>query len=381
VQNNIKLKTLTYVRVFKVNGGKGAKMKLKKKTLILFITMLSISLSLSGCVGENTNEPLSKTEYLMDTVITIKIYDKKDEKILDLAFDRLNEIENRMSNTISDSDISIVNQNAGIKPVTVHDDVYYVLGKAKYFAEISNGAYDPTIGPLVDLWDISRKSKERNKEGSKEIPSDSEIKKSRGKVDYKKLDLLEGNQVFLKEKDMKLDLGGIAKGFAADEVKKIMIDNGVNSAILDLGGNVYAVGEKNGGEYWNIGVQNPFSTQGDNIGILKVKDSSIVTSGDYERYFEVNGKRYHHIIDSKTGYPSENELTGVSIISKKSIDGDALSTTLFVLGIKDGTKLLKQLEDVDAIFITKNGEVYISKELQKSFELTNKSLKLKINEF
>ena len=381
MQNNIKLKTLTYVRVFKVNGGKGAKMKLKKKTLILFITMLSISLSLSGCVGENTNEPLSKTEYLMDTVITIKIYDKKDEKILDLAFDRLNEIENRMSNTISDSDISIVNQNAGIKPVTVHDDVYYVLGKAKYFAEISNGAYDPTIGPLVDLWDISRKSKERNKEGSKEIPSDSEIKKSRGKVDYKKLDLLEGNQVFLKEKDMKLDLGGIAKGFAADEVKKIMIDNGVNSAILDLGGNVYAVGEKNGGEYWNIGVQNPFSTQGDNIGILKVKDSSIVTSGDYERYFEVNGKRYHHIIDSKTGYPSENELTGVSIISKKSIDGDALSTTLFVLGIKDGTKLLKQLEDVDAIFITKNGEVYISKELQKSFELTNKSLKLKINEF
>ena len=352
-------------------------MKLKKRILILFITILSISLFLNGCVGKNTNEPLSRTEYLMDTVITIKIYDKKDEKILDLVFDRLNEIENRMSNTISDSDISIVNQNAGIKPVAVHDDVYYVLGKAKYFAEISNGAYDPTIGPLVDLWDISRKSKE----GGNEIPSDSEIEKNKEKVDYKKLDLLEGNQVFLKEKDMKLDLGGIAKGFAADEVKKIMIDNGVNSAILDLGGNVYAVGEKNEGEYWNIGVQNPFSTQGDNIGILKVKDSSIVTSGDYERYFEVNGKRYHHIIDSKTGYPSENELTGVSIISKKSIDGDALSTTLFVLGIKDGTKLLKQLKDVDAIFITKNGEVYISKELQKSFELTNKSLKLKINEF
>lgn len=356
-------------------------MKLKKRTFILFITILSISLFLSGCIGKKTNEPLSRTEYLMDTVITIKIYDKKDEKILDLAFDRLNEIENRMSNTISDSDISIVNQNAGIKPVAVHDDVYYVLKKAKYFAEISNGAYDPTIGPLADLWDINRKSKEGNKEGSKEIPSDSEIKKSRGKVDYKKLDLLGENQVFLKEKGMKLDLGGITKGFAADEVKKIMIDNGVNSAILDLGGNVYAVGEKNGGEYWNIGVQNPFSTQGDNIGILKVKDSSVVTSGDYERYFEVNGKRYHHIIDSKTGYPSENELTGVSIISKKSIDGDALSTTLFVLGIKDGTKLLKQLEDVDAIFITKSREVYISKELQKLFKLTNNGLKLKINEF
>lgn len=352
-------------------------MKLKKRIFILFITMLSISLFLSGCVEKKTNEPLSRTEYLMDTVITIKIYDKKDEKILDLAFDRLKEIENRMSNTISDSDISIVNQNAGINPVAVHDDVYYVLERAKHFAEISNGAYDPTIGPLVDLWGISHKSKE----GSNEIPSDSEIKKSREKVDYKKLDLLEGNQVFLKEKGMKLDLGGIAKGFAADDVKKIMIDNGVNSAILDLGGNVYAVGEKNAGEYWNIGVQNPFSTQGDNLGILKVKDSSIVTSGDYERYFEVNGKRYHHIIDSKTGYPAENELTGVSIISKKSIDGDALSTTLFVLGIKDGTKLLKQLEDVDAIFITKSGEVYISKELHKSFELANKNLKLKINEF
>ena len=336
-----------------------------RKLLRVILIFSIISLILTSCTGNKKNEPISRTEFLMDTVIILKIYDKPEEKILDEAIDKLIEIENKMSVSIDSSDVSLINKNAGMKPVKVSDDVYYVISKAKYFAKLSNGAYEPTIGPLVELWDITR-TDERKKES---IPTEEQIKEKKALVDYNDLELMEDNFVYLNRKGMKLDLGGIVKGYAADEVKKIFKEHGVNSGIIDLGGNVYALGEKENGEPWKIGIQDPFEVIGNYMGILKVKDSSIVTSGDYERYFEYKGKRYHHIIDAKTGYPSDNEVSGISVVSDKSIDGDALSTALFVLGVDEGTKLVNEIGNIETVFITKNDEVIIQDELKDQFTL------------
>lgn len=325
-----------------------------------------------GCTPKQ--EPISKTAFLMDTAVTLKIYDKQDEKIIDKAIQRLKEIENRMSRTIEDSDISLINKNSGIKPVQVHDDVYYVLEQAKYFSTISNGAFDPTIGPLVDLWDITGDKGERDS-----LPTDGEIKERLELVNYNDLELMEDNYVYLKRQGMELDLGGIVKGYAADEVKRIFLENGVKSAIIDLGGNIYALGEKSNGDPWRIGIQNPFDVTGTYIGIISLKDKSVVTSGNYERFFIYQGKRYHHILDTKTGYPSESGIAGVSVITDKSIYGDALSTALFVLGVEEGTKLINTLEDVDAIFITDKDEVVVQDKLLDKFELRNDELKLVVN--
>ncbi len=340
---------------------------------ISVVIIFVIFVSLSSCTIDNKAiKPLSKDGFMLGTFVVINLYDQKDEKIIDEVFERLREIENRMSVNIEDSDISLVNKNAGIKPVKVHQDVYYVLKKAKYYSEISGGAFEPTIGPLVNLWGIGT--------GNERVPSEEEIRKSLIKVDFNKLHLLGNNEVFLDEKDMMIDLGGIAKGYAADEAKKILLDRGVKSAIIDLGGNIYALGSKPDGTPWRLGIQNPMISRSRNkvshIGIFDGKNISVVTSGDYERYFEENGIRYHHIIDSKTGFPARNNVAGISVLSQDSIDGDALSTALFVLGLDEGLKLAEKIDGVDVIYITKDMKIYISSNLRGKFEITNEEFEM-----
>jgi len=358
-----------------------------KKGYIVIIAILLLAIFVTGCTSKNSDlgstpnspvksEPISRTEFLMDTVMTIKIYDKPDNKILDKVFSRLEEIESRMSATIETSDITKINKNAGVKPVTVNPDTYFVIKGAKYYAEISSGAYDPTIGPLVELWNIKSGETERDY-----IPSSQDIQSKKSLVDYNDLELLDKNQVFLKKENMEINLGGIVKGYAADEVRRILIENGVQAAIIDLGGNIFAHGEKAENLSWKIGIQNPLEHTGNYLGILEVKDQSIVTSGDYERFFEYNGKKYHHILDAKTGYPAENEITGVSIISDASIDGDALSTTLFVLGLDKGMELVNSLDGVEAIFITKDKSIYLTTNLKDKFSLREGNSDFKIKDY
>lgn len=338
---------------------------MNRKTNKTGIIILILILLITGCtVGNKNSDPISKTEFLMDTVMTIRIFGKSDEKIIDSAFNRVREIEEKMSSTIESSEVSLINRSAGIEPVKVSEETYYVLKEAKRYAELSNGAYEPTVGPLVDLWDIKGEEMERDS-----LPSKVDIEDKKALVDFNKLELLDQNKVFLKEKNMKITLGGIVKGYAADEVKKVLLENGVNTAIIDLGGNVIAQGAKEDGNSWIIGIQNPFEITGKHIATVEVKDKSIVTSGYYERYFKYNDKIYHHILDRETGYPAENEIAGVSIISDKSIDGDALSTTLFVLGLEKGKELINSFDKIEAIFITKNREIYISKNLEDVFAI------------
>ena len=343
------------------------------KKYLKLIILLTLILLLPGCTNDKVpKESLSKTEFMMDTVMTIRIYDKSDERILDKAFKRLEEIENKMSATIESSEVNKINNNAGIKPVQVSPDTYFVLKEAKEHAEISMGAYEPTIGPLVKLWNIQ--SKDINREW---IPDSEDIEKIKLLVDYNNLELLDDNMVYLKEKDMRLDLGGIVKGYATDEVRRVLNENGVNIAIIDLGGNIYAHGIKAENTPWKIGVQNPWEHTGDPLGVIEIEDQSIVTSGDYERFFQLKGEKYHHIIDVKTGYPSNNEITGVTIVADRSIDGDALSTTMFVLGVDKGMELAKSIEGIDVIFITKDRLIYLSPGIKDKFKLINNEFKIK----
>ena len=169
-----------------------------------------------------------------------------------------------------------------------------------------------------------------------------------------------------------MDLGAIAKGYTADEVKKVLLNNKINSALINLGGNVYAIGTNPDGDDWNIGIQNPLSTRGEYLGTISVTDKSIVTSGNYERFFIKDGIRYHHIFDPKTGYPAEEGLISTTIVSDKSIDGDALSTSTYILGLDKGIKLVESIKGVEAIFVTKDKKVYVTPGLKNNFKLTSK---------
>lgn len=314
----------------------------KANIYVLFI----IILLLCGC-SITKKEPLSRTGFHFDTIITITLYDSKDDKILNTCFDYCKEFENLVSRTVKSSDISMVNHANG-QPVEVSDTTIELLKKGIKFGELTDGAFDITIAPLSELWDF------KNNPGN--IPSESEIIEALSHVNYKNI-VIEGNTVTLTDPEAAIDLGGIAKGYMADQLKKYLLNEGVTSAIINLGGNVLTIGEKLDGTSFNIGIQKPFDEQNATITSVQVKDSSVVTSGSYERYFVLNDTIYHHILNTETGYPCDNELLSVTILSEESVDGDALSTTCFALGLEKGRKLIESLEDMDAIFVTDDYEI------------------------
>ena len=342
----------------------------KFKTLLLSLVLIITTL-LTSCAKENdkNTDPISRTELFMGTVVRITIYDSTDETILDKAFNRVAEIESLVSINEDGTELDEVNANSGIQPIAVSDTTYTIVKKALEYSKLSNGDFDLTIGPLVKLWSIGL-------EGEK-VPTQEEIDSVLPLINYKNVELDDNNKtIYLKEKGMIIDLGSIAKGYAADEISKILTENNVNSAIIDLGGNILAHGMKKSGDLWKIGIRNPHTDKGGIIGILKVKNKTVVTSGIYERYIEKDGVQYHHLLNPNTGYPFDNNIAGVSIITDKSIDADALSTTVFAKGIDEGLKFVESLDNVDAIFISKDDKVYITSGIKDSFSLDDDSLTL-----
>lgn len=177
--------------------------------------------------------------------------------------------------------------------------------------------------------------------------------------------------VKLRNKGQAIDLGAIAKGYAGDEVKRILTNNGIDTAFVNLGGNVVTIGTKLDGSPWRIGIQNPLDERGSHLAIIEIKDRAVVTSGNYERYFIEDGKKYHHIMNPKTGYPAEEGIISSTIVSDSSIDADALSTSLYVMGLEKGLSLIEKMENVEAVIITDDNKVYITAGLKDSFKLTN----------
>ena len=316
------------------------------KRLYRLILLCMVMVLLCGC-SLTTKEPLSKTGFHFDTVITITLYDSKNEELLNTCFDYCKNFENLVSRTISTSDISRINTASG-SSVEVSDTTIELLKKGIEFGELTDGAFDITIAPLSELWDI------KNNPGN--VPSDTDISEALSHVNYKNI-VIEGNTVTLTDPEAAIDLGGIAKGYMADQLKEYLLREGVASAIINLGGNVLTIGEKPDGNAFHIGIQKPFDEKNTTITSVSVKDTSVVTSGSYERYFEVNDTIYHHILNTDTGYPCDNELFSVTILSEKSIDGDALSTSCFALGLEEGQKLIESLENIDAIFVTEDYEI------------------------
>ncbi|WP_291582832.1 FAD:protein FMN transferase [Clostridium sp. UBA6640] len=342
----------------------------KFKLYVLLLLILSITV-LSGCSSSDSNikEPISRTEVVMGTVCTIQIFDSKDNSILDKAFDRLKDLENKVSINKEGTELDKVNEMSGKEAVVVGKDTFTIVESGLYYSKISNNTFDITIGPIVKLWGIGSESAR--------VPSEKELIEKKSLINYNNVILdNEKNSIFLKNPNMIIDLGGIAKGYAADEMKDLLVDNGVKSAMINLGGNLYILGNKPNGNQWKIGIQDPNGGSNDTVGNILVNDKSIVTSGTYERFLEVDGKSYHHILDPKTGYPYENDLLSTTIISDKSMDGDGLSTSAFALGREKGLEFISSLENIEAIFITKDNEVYLTNGLKDEFKLTNNNYKL-----
>lgn len=341
---------------------------MKKKYLNYFTISILLIFSLTILSGRSKDnkvtEPLSKTELLMGTVVSVTLYDSNDEGILDKVFTKVKELESTLSINENGTLVDKINESAGIEPVKVDYDTYTVIKKGLEYAKLSNGLFDISVGPIVKLWNIGLPEAK--------VPTQEEIDSRIPLVGYSDVELNdEENTVFLKRQGMMIDLGGVAKGYTADVISDILTEEGVKSAIIDLGGNIFAHGLKVDGSTWRIGIQNPFSDRGDIIGTITVKNKSIVTSGIYERYIEKDGIKYHHILSPKTGYPYENELAGITIISDKSSDGDALSTSVFAMGVEEGMKFVNTQEGIDAIFVTKDNKIYITDGIRDIFKLTN----------
>ena len=306
---------------------------------------------LSGCAKKH-QAPLSKSDYLLNTVVTISIYQsenqtKDTETILDDCMIKCKEYENLFSRTISGSDIYRINENAP-NWVTVSEDTSHLLKEALSYCTLTNGLIDITIAPVKDLWNFSQPELAT-------IPEQTLLSQQLTHVNYQKVELKD-KQVRLVDENASLDLGFIAKGYIADRLKDYLISQGVTSAIINLGGNVLTIGSKNGSPF-SVGIQKPFEDHG--VAILSVDslDSSVVTSGIYERYFSLDDNIYHHILTPTTGFPVENDLLSVTILSKDSVTGDALSTSCLLLGLEKGRELIESLEEVEAIFVTKNYEI------------------------
>ena len=316
-------------------------------------------------------KPMDRAELVLGTVCSIRIQDGGSDRALDAVFARLKEIDAEMSANSADSVIAAVNKAAGVSPVPAPDDLRYVISRALHYAKISGGAFDPTIGPVVKLWNIGM--------DGERVPGADEIKEALTLVDYRDvvLDNAAGT-VFLRRPGMLLDLGAIAKGYAADEAELLLLKHRVKGAVIDLGGNVKVTGKKPDGTKWRIGIQNPFDDRGDRLGIATLEGGyTVVTSGVYERYFTgVNGEHYHHILGTRTGYPVQNGLVSVTIISKSSVDADGLSTTVFALGLQDGMALVESMPGIEAVFVDSDKRVYMSTGAKAVFKIDDPSFTL-----
>ena len=305
--------------------------------------------------------------FQLDTEITISIYDVKEteSKTFDAIFDKIDYYEKMISKTIATSEVSQINEQAGIAPVAVSDEIIEMLDIAIGYAEASGGLFDVTIGPVIELWGIGT--------DHAAVPSETDLKANMAKVNYKNLEINRENKtVYLKEKGMLLDLGAIAKGYIADQIKTVMLDIGINSGIISLGGNIVTIGEKPNGNAWSIGVRNPEIEESvTELGILTLKDVSIVSSGVYERYFTADNQRYHHIINPFTGYPEQNDIMSITIVSEKSVDGDSLSTTTFLMGLEKGYAYIESLDGIGAVITMKDKSVYVTDYLKDTFILVD----------
>lgn len=293
--------------------------------------------------------------FAMDTVMTINAYGSKSESAVKAAQNEISRLDKLLSVQNENSEIFKLNQS---KEMTVSEDTLTLITRSKEIYTLTGGAFDISCEPLIREWGFY--SGLENK-----VPSQKAIENALEGVGAEHIDI-ENNTVTLGS-NTSLDLGGIAKGYASQKAAEILKDNGVTSALMSLGGNVRAVGSKPDGESWSVAVTDP-DNNSKSIGTLKISDKAVVTSGGYQRYFEENGQTYHHIIDTKTGYPADSGLKSVTVVSEDDTLADALSTSLFVMGLEKSGEFYRENSSLfGAVFITDSNEIYVTDNLKDSF--------------
>lgn len=348
---------------------------MKHRTIAAALAGILLLSLLAGCQpqgAENSAAPTtgptveaglpkqSRVGFFFDTVITIEAY-TDDETILDDALAECQRYDDLLSKTKEGSDVWKINHANGER-VAVSQETRDIIEKALEYSDLSDGRFDITIEPCVALWDFTG-------ENVGVLPDEAELAEAASHVDYTKIDINDqGVQLPVGET---IDLGAIAKGYITDRIRDFLVDRGVTCGILNFGGNVLVIGSKPDGSDWNIGIQDPDSTTGESIAVVPVRDCAVVTSGIYERGFDLDGVRYHHILDTSTGWPVQNELAGITILAGDAFDADALSTTVFAMGLEEGTAFVESLEGVEAVFITRDEQVSWTSGLNDRLTLPN----------
>ena len=356
--------------------------------LILCTVLVCPMLLFTGCenitdadTSITGNEPISISSIKLNTAVQITIYDSQDKALLDdclalcdkyeLVFSRTNEKSelyklNHRKDT-SDKDPNADGQTTPY-PVSgtadtwhISEDLASLLSQGLSITRESDGAFDIAIAPLTSLWDFTAEDPK--------VPDDAAIQKALPLCSSDGV-TIDGQDITLPSDDIQFDVGAIAKGYIADRLKDFLVKKGVNSAIINLGGNVLCIGSKPDGTPFKVGIQKPFADRNETEAVMDITGKSVVSSGIYERCFKQNGKLYHHILNPKTGYPYDNSLISVTIISDQSVDGDALSTTCFALGLEDGLKFAEK-KGVHAVFITEDYELHYTDGFQDEINVTD----------
>ncbi len=321
--------------------------KNNKSSLKKIIILSLVALLITNCSSLKKTE---QTKELMGTVVTITVYDEDEdraEQAIELAFKEIERIEGLLSNYKNTSEVYLLNENGEIDNAS--NELIYVLGKSLRYGDLSEGAFDITVQPILDLY-------KHTFEELKRPPTDEEIKETLKLVGYEKI-FIKNRHVELTKPNMKITLGGIAKGYAVDKAIDVLQNQGIEHALVDMKSSIRAIGNK-GPEDWSIALQNP-RNKDEYITIIRMNNNSLSTSGDYERYFNEN-MTFHHIINPLTGY-SATELISVTIIADNAMAADALSTSVFVLGKEKGLELIESLDNVEGLMITKDKEIIRSK--------------------
>ncbi|MCB2307210.1 FAD:protein FMN transferase [Clostridium estertheticum] len=335
---------------------------MKRNICMIGICILLFALPIGmWLISDRASKQLYEDTFIsMDTPMKLSAYGPKGKVIVNESKKKVDEINEMASPTIATSDVSKINKAAGKNYVKVHPEIIKMLVLSQKYSKISNGVWDISVGPLVNLWAIGTDKAKK--------PSDIDIKSKLPLIDYNKIKINEkDNSVMLMETGMAIDLGGIAKGFAVDEVDKIYKKYNAENGLIDLGSSsIYGIGKNGKNSPWSIGIKHPRSNGSDKyIGIIKISNQGISTSGDYQRYFIQNGKRYHHIISPSTGYPVDNGVMSVTVIVDGSVPdngmlADILSLTVFGLGPDKGIKLINSMPNVSCIVTTTNFKIYRS---------------------
>jgi len=317
--------------------------------------------------NEDENTGTSYFSYAMGTLINLRVNTQRSQakEVIQEVLVLIDRLEKIMSYYGIASQVSQINKQAGKAWVSVDPELFLVIKESHRYARLTNGLFNITVAALISLWQHSGKCGQ--------IPSHSFIEDALTKVDYEDILIDEQNRkIKLRQEGQKIDLGGIAKGYTANQVIQYYRQKGLHSAMINLGGNVALFGKRKDGKLWQVGIQDPDRERGQCLATIAVSDTSVVTSGDYERFFLEDDRYYHHILNPFTGYPADSKLRSVTVIHPDAMLADVLSTTLFISGLEKGIKMLRCFADVEVIMVDKEKNIYLSSSLLEQFQLIEK---------